>query len=124
VTPNKPLEDNGGIAGSLDGRLSAHALELSPPCLSSVFCAFLMSRIAISHPRRIRNPEIAVRSFSSGIALAYCFSVIGQTDFGHGHAGAEPGAAHNEGRAVLVDDLVVGLAALMCELGRSAEEAP
>jgi hypothetical protein len=36
------------------------------------------------------------------------------------HAFAEPGASHNEGRAVLVDDSVVGWAALMCELGRSA----
>jgi hypothetical protein len=32
----------------------------------------------------------------------------------------EPGAAHNEGRAVLVGDSGVWLAALMCELGRSA----
>ncbi len=32
----------------------------------------------------------------------------------------EPFAAHNEGRAVLSGDLDVMLAALMCELGRSA----
>jgi putative ribosome biogenesis GTPase RsgA len=31
---------------------------------------------------------------------------------------AETGAAHNEGRAVLVGDSGVGWAALMCELGR------
>ena len=33
-------------------------------------------------------------------------------------SGPEPGAAHNEGRACFVGNSDVGLAALMCELGR------